>query len=228
MYSDGDGHFPNLACILGISALVGMGLTIGGVASDNSLMTAIGLSMVAIPALISGGMAVACFGAWGTMAVGAGTIVAGAGTALFASAEYQQSFSGNNWMLDAGMREEWYNGLMLTIAALATLGTCASALEAYKYHSFGNQYWNDGWRKMRSHYWKHGISEMKYSNVYSYTNGARNVISSGKYIEAKNAYAMLVNGKKVAFVGVGQGNTLITTFSYRTLSLAKMALYGLL
>lgn len=69
---------------------------------------------------------------------------------------------------------------------------------------------------------------MKYSNVYSYTNGARNVISSGKYIEAKNAYAMLVSGKKVAFVGVGQGNALITTFSYRTLSLAKMALYGLL
>ena len=50
----------------------------------------------------------------------------------------------------------------------------------------------------------------------------------GSILKQKNAYAMLVNGKKVAFVGVGQGNALITTFSYRTLSFAKMALYGLL
>lgn len=53
MYLDGDGNFPILACILGLTALIGMGLTIGGVASDNNLMTAIGLTMVAIPALIS-------------------------------------------------------------------------------------------------------------------------------------------------------------------------------
>ena len=36
-----------------------MGLTIGGVASDNNVMTAIGLSMVAVPALIRGGVAIA-------------------------------------------------------------------------------------------------------------------------------------------------------------------------
>ena len=124
-----------------------MGLTIGGVASDNNTMTAIGLSMVAIPALISGGMAVACFGAWVTMAIGAATIVTGVGTGLFASAEYQEAFTGNNWMLDAGLSEEWYNGLMIATAALAVLGTCASALGTYNYHSFGNQYWNGGWKK---------------------------------------------------------------------------------
>ena len=56
MYSDGSGHFPVLACILGISALIGMGLTIGGVISSNNILTAIGLTMVAIPALISGGV----------------------------------------------------------------------------------------------------------------------------------------------------------------------------
>jgi hypothetical protein len=83
-----------LACILGLTALVGMGLTIGGVVSDNNLVTAIGLTMVAIPALISGGMAIASFGAWGTMAIGVVTAVAGVGTGLFAYAEYQEAFTG--------------------------------------------------------------------------------------------------------------------------------------
>ena len=129
MYSDGDGHFPILACILGLTALVGMGLTIGGVASDNNVMTAIGLSMVAVPALISGGIAIAAGigGATLTGVVGGVTVTAGLGTGLFATAEYQQTFTGNNWMLDAGMNEGWYNGLMLTTAALATLGTFASS-----------------------------------------------------------------------------------------------------
>ena len=117
MYADPSGCFPVLACILGLTALVGMGLTIGGVASDNNLMTAIGLTMVAIPALISGGMALYCAGAVETMAIGGITAVAGLGTGLFASAEYQEAFTGNNWMLDAGMSEEWYNGLMLATAA---------------------------------------------------------------------------------------------------------------
>ena len=205
-----------------------MGLTIGGVATDNNLMTGIGLTMVAVPALISGGMAVACLGAWGTMAIGAGTIATGLGTGLFASAEYQEYYTGNNWMIDAGMSEEWYNGLMIATAALATLGTCASALGAYNYHSFGNQYWNGGWREMRHHYWKHGLLEMKYSNVYSYTNGARSIISNGTYVIEKNAYAIYLGGKKVAFVGLGQGSTMITTFFYKTLTLTKLALYGLL
>ena len=52
-YYDPSGHFPVLAAILCGLAIVGMGLTIGGVASDNNTMTAIGLTMVAIPALIA-------------------------------------------------------------------------------------------------------------------------------------------------------------------------------
>ena len=129
MYSDGDGSFPILACILGLTALVGIGLTIGGVASDNNVMTAIGLSMVAVPALISGGIAIATGigGATLTGVVGGVTVTAGLGTGLFATAEYQQTFTGNNWMLDAGMNEGWYNGLMLTTASLATIGTFASS-----------------------------------------------------------------------------------------------------
>ena len=129
MYVDPTGNFPILALVLGITALVGLGLTIGGVASDNNTLTAIGLTMVAIPALISGVGAIAAGigGATLTGIVGGVTTVAGVGTGLFASAEYQEAFTGNNWMLDAGMSEGWYNGLMLATATIATAGTFASS-----------------------------------------------------------------------------------------------------
>ena len=194
-YYDPSGCFPVLACILGLTALVGMGLTIGGVASDNNLMTAIGLTIVAIPSLISGVMAIFSFGAWGTMSIGGVTAVAGVGTGLFASAEYQEAFTGKNWMLDAGMSEEWYNG----------------------------------WREMRHHYWKHGLNQMHMSNVYSYTNSAKNIIANGKYIGgAKNAYAIYVEGKKVLYVGISRVNSLITTYSYRTYTIKKLIEFGLI
>ena len=127
--SDPDGSSPILSIILGITALIGIGLTIGGVASGNNTLTAVGLTMVAIPALISGGMAIVAGigGATLTGIVGGVTVAAGIGSGLFASAEYQEAFTGNNWMLDAGMSESWYNGLMLTTATIATLGTFASS-----------------------------------------------------------------------------------------------------
>ncbi|WP_288060675.1 hypothetical protein [Thomasclavelia cocleata] len=76
--------------------------------------------MVAVPALVSGGMAIAA-------GIGGVTTIAGVGTGLFASAEIQQASGNGNWMLDAGMSEDWYNGLMLTAASIATLGTFASS-----------------------------------------------------------------------------------------------------
>ena len=126
-YADPCGNFPVLAVVLGLSAVIGMGLTIGGVASDNNTLTAIGLTMVAIPALISGGMAISLLTPVG-LGIGITTAVAGIVTGVFASAEYQEAFSGNNWMLDAGMNEGWYNGLMIAFAAIATLGTIASCV----------------------------------------------------------------------------------------------------
>ena len=130
MNVDPNGKFPILALILGITSLVGLCLTIGGVASNNNVLTAIGLTMVAIPALISGGMAIAAGigGATYLGIVGGVTITAGIGSTLFASAEYQQTFTGNNWMLDAGMSEDLYNGLLLTTAAIATIGTIACGI----------------------------------------------------------------------------------------------------
>lgn len=222
MYADPSGCFPVLACILGLTALVGMGLTIGGVASDNNLMTAIGLTMVAIPALISGGMALYCAGAVGTMAIGGITAVAGLGTGLFASAEYQEAFTGNNWMLDAGMSEEWYNGLMLATAAIATAGTVASMARVTRYQKFGNSNWHGGWRKMRSHFKDHGKPQMGYRNVFDYTNGAKAIINNGGVYASKvNAYAQWISGNKYFFVGVGQNSNLITTYFIRTIKYAK-------
>lgn len=45
---DPSGYFPVLAAVLCGIALVGMGLTIGGVASDNNILTAVGLGMVGV------------------------------------------------------------------------------------------------------------------------------------------------------------------------------------
>ena len=125
-YSDPSGHSAFLIAmsILAVSGLITTGI---GLATDNNLVTAIGLTAVAVPALISGGLAISLLTPVG-LGVGITTTVAGAGTALFASAEYQEAFTHNNWMLDAGMSEGWYNGLMLTTAIIATLGTMASSV----------------------------------------------------------------------------------------------------
>ena len=123
---DPTGH-SILALVLGITALVGMGLTIGGVVSENNTLTAIGLTMVAVPALISG-IGALFSGATYLSIIGGTTAVAGVGTSLFASSEYQEAFTGNNWMINAGLSEGWYNGLMLTTATIATAGTIATGV----------------------------------------------------------------------------------------------------
>ena len=105
-----------------------MGLTIGGVASDNNVMTGIGLTMVTFPALISG-VGALFSGATYLSIVGGVTAGAGLFTGVFATAEYQEAFTGNNWIADiTGMNEEWYNGLMIAISAIATAGTIATGV----------------------------------------------------------------------------------------------------
>ena len=131
IYSDPTGHSATLAIILGIVALAGLITTCIGVGINNNIVTAVGLTMVVVPALISGGMALVggiTAGATLTAIVGGVTTVAGIVTGLFASAEYQEAFSGNNWILaTTGMSECLYNGLMIAIATIATLGTFASS-----------------------------------------------------------------------------------------------------
>lgn len=82
MYINLTGNFPVLAFVLGIIALVGMGLTIGGLV----IVAGIG-------------------GANLTGIVGGVTAVAGIGNSLFASAEYQEALMGNSCM-DARCRNE--------------------------------------------------------------------------------------------------------------------------
>lgn len=128
MYVDPSGHIAISTLILCGLALVGMGLTIGGVVSDNNTMTAIGLTMVSIPAMISG-VGALFSGATYLSIIGGVTAGAGLFTGAFATAEYQEAFTGNNWIIDTtGMSEELYNGLMLTTAAIATAGTIATGV----------------------------------------------------------------------------------------------------
>ena len=131
-YTDATGHFPVLAVILGVTAAVGLGLTIGGVASSNNVLTAAGLGMVGGAALVSGGIAV--IGAIGSGAIlsgiiGGGTVLAGAGSLTFMSAEIQEATGAGNWIMDAsGMSDTLYNQLLLGTASIAAAGTIASSI----------------------------------------------------------------------------------------------------
>ena len=168
-------------------------------------------------------MALYCAGAVGTMLIGGVTVFAGIGTGVFASAEYQEAFTGNNWIIDTtGMSEGFYNGLMLATAAIATAGTVASMAGVTRYQNFGNKNWHGGWKKMRSHYLKHGKPEMGYRSVFDYTNGANSIINNGgAYLSNANSYAQWIAGNKYFYVGVGRGSNLITTYSIRTIKYAK-------
>ena len=132
MYADPSGHFPILALVLGITALAGLGLTIGGVASDNNTLTAIGLGMVGIVAIVSGGIAFAgaiATGATLTGIIGGVTATAGLGSLGFMSAEIQEATGNGNWIMDiTGMSDGLYNTLLLSTATIATLGTVASSI----------------------------------------------------------------------------------------------------
>lgn len=129
-YYDPSGNFPVLACILAATALVGLGLTIGGVVSDNSTLTAIGLGITGIAALGAGGLAIAgavATGAIATGVVGGVTAFAGLGSLGFMSAEIQEATGNGNWIIDStGMSQGLYNGFLLGTASIATLGSIAS------------------------------------------------------------------------------------------------------
>ena len=131
-YADPSGCFPILAVVLCGIALAGMGLTIGGVASDDNTLTAIGLGMIGVAALVSGGIAIAgavVGGATLTGIIGGVTAIAGTGSLTFMSAEIQEATGNGNWIMDTtGMSDGVYNTLLLSTAAIATMGTVASSV----------------------------------------------------------------------------------------------------
>ena len=134
MYADPSGCFPVLAVILCGIALVGMGLTIGGVATDNNTLTAVGLGMVGVASLVSGGIALAgafSTGATLTSIIGGVTATAGLGALGFMSAEIQEATGNGNWIMDStGMGDGLYNTLLLSTAVIATLGTASSSVSS--------------------------------------------------------------------------------------------------
>lgn len=120
-YADPSGHSAFLIAmsILAVAGLITTGI---GVATDNNIFTAIGLTAVAIPAMITGSIAIVS-GATYLGIIGFVTFFAGLSSGLFATAEYGEAFTGNNWIIDAGLNETWYNGLLLFSAVIATAGT---------------------------------------------------------------------------------------------------------
>ena len=131
---DHDRCFPVLAIILCGIALAGMGLTIGGVASDNNILTAVGLGMVGFTALVS--VCIAIAGAILTSVIGGITATAGLGSLGFMSAEIQETTGNGNWIIDTtGISDGLYNTLLLlllllSMAVIATLGTAASSVSS--------------------------------------------------------------------------------------------------
>ena len=107
-------------------AIGGLITTACGVASDNNIATAVGLSMITIPALIAGGLAISILTSFGVK-MGLMTIALGLGTGLFASAEIQEASGNGNWLLDSGFFNEYsYNTSMLMLASFATMGVFGS------------------------------------------------------------------------------------------------------
>ena len=129
-FVDPSGCFPLLTIILCGLVTIGMGLTIGGVASENTILTATGLGLTGV-AFIGVGV-LALVGAFSTGAIATGvvggiTTLAGLGTLGFMSAEIQEVTGSGNWIMEStGMNDRFYNGLLLGISSIATLGSIAS------------------------------------------------------------------------------------------------------
>ena len=128
-YSDPSGHGAiSLLIGLAISGIVSWGLS---ELFGQHLITGAGLAFSGGAAVVSGiaAMTLATPVGW---FVGGITAVAGVAAIAFASAEVQQHFTGNNWMLDSGMSESTYYTLMTISSTTAGIGTFASGI-AYRY-----------------------------------------------------------------------------------------------
>lgn len=97
---------------------------------------------------------------------------------------------------------------------------------AIQYTNAANS-WLHGKEAMIDHFNRHG-ADVGAKNVIQYTKSAKSIIKNGTYLIEKNAYYSLYQSGKFLFVGVGQGNALITTFGIRTFTKTAAMLLGLL
>ena len=181
MYADPSGHFAISALLLCGLALVGIGLTIGGVASDNNTLTAVGLGMVGGAALASGGIALAgaiATGATLTGIIGGVTAIAGLASLGFMSAEIQEATGNGNWIMDTtGMSDGLYNTLLLSTAVIATLGNVASSVSsAFNIKSI------NGFGKYGDYYGMRFQTGAGKTRVLSFHNHGHNVVKGIKSI----------------------------------------------
>ena len=90
--------------------------------------------MVGVAASVSGGIALVgaiTTGAALTGIIGGVTASAGLGSLGFMSAEIQETTGNGNWIIETtGMSDGLYNTLLLSTAAIATLGTAASSVSS--------------------------------------------------------------------------------------------------
>lgn len=132
MYSDSSGTSVIFFAVLCAIALGGLTVTTLGVMADNSTVTAIGLAMVAVPAIISGSFALVSAlstGATLTGVIGGITFTAGVGTTTFMTAEIQEASGKGNWIMETtGMEHGIYNRWLMGTAVIATAGTFASSV----------------------------------------------------------------------------------------------------
>lgn len=129
MYSDPSGTSVIFFAVLCAIALGGLTVTTLGVMADNSTVTAIGLAMLAVPAIISGSFALVSAlstGATLTGVIGGITFTAGVGTTTFMTAEIQEASGKGNWIMETtGMEHGIYNRWLMGTAVIATAGTFA-------------------------------------------------------------------------------------------------------
>lgn len=199
-------------------ALVGIGLTIGGVASNNNnTLTAVGLGMVGFAALVSGGIALAgaiATGATLTGIIGGVTATAGLGSLGFMSAEIQEATGNGNWIMDTtGMGEGLYNGLLLGTASLATIGSAASfgllatnPMTGFTQHGWSQALIRDG----------HGVSRKAILNAVKHPLSVIDQGSRGVKYVGKLATVVLNSAGKVittwATTSSGWRNIIILCF----------------
>ena len=206
MYADPDGHMPKWLQGLAIGlAVVGVVLVAGAI---TALTMGVGTTIMTTTmagAIIHGAAVGTLIGAG--IGVAAGGIIGGATT---------------NWSAEGIL-----TGMGIGFGGGAIIGAVVGgSVGAIQYTSAANS-WASGKDSMISHFLDHGKKE-GYKNVIQYTKSAKNVIKNGTYIVQKNAFAIRKIGREFFFVGVAHDSTLITTFSIRTLSIAKIALYGLI
>ena len=189
----------------------------------------VGAALVATAAVV---VSVATFGTGAAFSGMAGAIIVGAakgaligsavgtGAGVVGGAIYS-SITGSD------MGDSILQGFLMGFGGGAIIGAVIGGIAGGTAFSSAAKAWHGGKNALTSHFKNHGI-KMGFKNPVQYTKGAKSIINGGQYMAQTNAYATSVSGLKYAYVGVNHGGQLITTFFYKTFTVAKALALGLL